>query len=65
MGFDTGYALSDREDDLKVGINSSAIFFGKYTPEAIAVFYGITVALLAYLGWSLSLGSAFCWFGNI
>ena len=59
MGFDTGYALSDREDDLKVGINSSAIFFGKRTPEAIAVFYGITVALLAGLGLMLNLGSAF------
>ena len=61
MGFDTGYALSDREDDLKVGINSSAIFFGKYTPEAIGVFYAITVGLLAYLGVALALSSAF-WF---
>ena len=59
MGFDTGYALSDREDDLKVGINSSAIFFGKYTPGAIAIFYAITVGLLAYLGLMLALGSAF------
>ena len=61
LGFDTGYALSDREDDLKVGINSSAIFFGKYTPEAIAVFYAITIALMTYLGILLSLGLAF-WF---
>lgn len=59
MGFDTGYALSDREDDLKVGINSSAIFFGKYTPGAIAIFYAITVGLLAYLGLMLALGFAF------
>ena len=59
MGFDTGYALSDREDDLKVGINSSAIFFGKYTPEAIAIFYAITTGLLGYLGSILALGSAF------
>ncbi len=59
MGFDTGYALSDREDDLKVGINSSAIFFGKYTPGAIAIFYAITVGLLAYLGLMLALGLAF------
>ncbi len=59
MGFDTGYALSDREDDLKVGINSSAIFFGKYTPGAIAIFYAITVSLLAYLGLMLALGLAF------
>ncbi|WP_319422469.1 4-hydroxybenzoate solanesyltransferase [Pleurocapsa sp. FMAR1] len=59
MGFDTGYALSDREDDLKVGINSSAIFFGKYTPGAIAIFYAITVGLLACLGLVLALGLAF------
>ena len=59
MGFDTGYALCDREDDLKVGINSSAIFFGKYTPEAIGTFYGITASLMAYLGINLALGSAF------
>ena len=59
MGFDTGYALSDREDDLKLGINSSAIFFGKYTPEAIGIFYAITVSLLAYLGFTLSLSLAF------
>ena len=59
LGFDTGYALSDREDDLKLGINSSAIFFGKYTPQAIAVFYGITVGLMAYLGITLTLGTAF------
>ena len=50
LGFDTVYALSDREDDLEVGINSSAIFFGKYTPEAIGVFYLITTVLMVYLG---------------
>jgi 4-hydroxybenzoate polyprenyltransferase len=61
MGFDTGYALSDREDDLKLGINSSAIFFGQYTPEAIGVFYAITVGLLACLGIDLTLSWAF-WF---
>lgn len=59
LGFDTGYALSDREDDLKVGIKSSAIFFGKYTPEAIAFFYGITASFMAYLGIELALGYSF------
>lgn len=64
LGFDTGYALSDREDDLKIGINSSAIFFGKYTPEAIGIFYALTVAFLASVGMSLDLGLAF-WFSLI
>ena len=59
MGFDTGYALSDREDDLKIGINSSAIFFGKYAPEAIGLFYAVAAMLLAGVGLELALGSAF------
>lgn len=55
LGFDTVYALSDREDDLKVGINSSAIFFGQYAPDAIAVFLTATASLLAYLALNLEL----------
>lgn len=50
LGFDTVYALSDREDDLKLGINSSAIFFGKYVVEAIGVFFALTSVIFAYLG---------------
>jgi 4-hydroxybenzoate polyprenyltransferase len=48
LGFDTAYAMSDREDDLKIGVNSSAIFFGKYVAEAIAIFFAGTAVLLAY-----------------
>ena len=59
LGFDTVYALSDKEDDLKVGINSSAIFFGKYTPEAIGVFYLITGILLVCLGIQMALHPVF------
>ncbi len=61
LGFDTGYALSDREDDLQVGINSSAILFGKYTPQAIGIFYFLTAALLFFLGRELALSLVF-WF---
>ncbi len=61
LGFDTVYAMSDREDDLKVGINSSAIFFGKYAAEAVGIFFVITTALMIWLGLELGLGSAF-WF---
>ena len=59
LGFDTVYAMSDREDDLKVGINSSAIFFGKYAPEAVGLFFLITVGLMAYLGWTVELNLVF------
>lgn len=50
MGFDTVYALADRTDDLKVGINSSAIFFGDLAGEAVGLFFALTAGLFAYLG---------------
>ncbi|BAY27589.1 prenyltransferase [Calothrix sp. NIES-2100] len=50
LGFDTVYAMSDREDDRRIGINSSALFFGNYAPVAIGIFFAGTIALLAYLG---------------
>jgi 4-hydroxybenzoate polyprenyltransferase len=56
MGFDTIYAMSDRPDDLKVGLNSSAIFFGKYVTLAIGIFLAIALSSLIVLGWELQLG---------
>jgi 4-hydroxybenzoate polyprenyltransferase len=50
LGFDTVYAMSDREDDKRIGVNSSALFFGNYVVEAIAVFFIGTVGLLIWLG---------------
>lgn len=55
LGFDTVYALSDREDDRRIGINSSALFFGKFAPHAVALFYAGTVSLLAAIGQVMSL----------
>jgi len=57
LGFDTVYALSDRADDLKIGINSSAIFFGQYATEAILACFGATTILLVDLGWQMQLGN--------
>lgn len=56
MGFDTIYAMSDREDDLKVGVNSSALFFGRYVTFAIAIFLAIALGCLVWLGWEIQLG---------
>ena len=64
LGFDTVYAMSDKEDDLKVGINSSAIFFGKYAAEAVGIFFLITAVLMSYLALSLKLKLIF-WLGWI
>ncbi|KPQ39947.1 MAG: 4-hydroxybenzoate octaprenyltransferase UbiA [Phormidium sp. OSCR] len=59
LGFDTIYALSDREDDLKIGINSSAIFFGEAVVGAIALCFIATVVCLGVVGIQLGLGSEF------
>ena len=50
MAYDTQYAMVDRDDDVKIGIKSSAIFFGKYDVIAIMVCYAIMLGLLAYVG---------------
>lgn len=50
LGFDTVYAMSDREDDLRIGVNSSALFFGDGAPVAVGIFFAGTVFLLGWLG---------------
>lgn len=50
LGFDTVYAMSDREDDRRIGVNSSALFFGEYVYVAVGVFYIGTALLLGWLG---------------
>lgn len=71
MGFDTVYAMSDREDDLRLGVNSSAIFFGDNAANAVGFFFVGTVGLLAAMGINLHLhigfwisifGAAVLWF---
>ena len=63
LGFDTVYAMSDRIDDRKLGIKSSALFFGKYAPQAVGTFYLMTALLLAKLGQVMNLGWTYwaCW----
>ena len=59
MGFDTVYAMSDREDDLRLGVNSSAIFFGDNAANAVGLFFVGTVGLLAAIGINLHLHIGF------
>jgi 4-hydroxybenzoate polyprenyltransferase len=60
LGFDTVYAMSDREDDARIGVKSSARFFGKRSPLAVGLFFLGTTALLAILGQTLAL-NGFYW----
>jgi 4-hydroxybenzoate polyprenyltransferase len=56
VAYDTEYAMVDREDDLKIGIKTSAITFGQYDVLAVLVCYGMTLAILAGVGATLKLG---------
>lgn len=59
IGYDTMYAMVDREDDLKIGIRSSAITFGKWDVFAVMVNYIICIILLAFVGKWLYMGVSF------
>ncbi len=59
LGFDTVYAMSDRDDDRRIGVKSSALFFGRYVAEAIACFFTLTVVLLGAVGKFMALQPIF------
>ncbi|MBW4569387.1 MAG: 4-hydroxybenzoate solanesyltransferase [Tolypothrix carrinoi HA7290-LM1] len=59
LGFDTVYAMSDREDDRRINVNSSALFFGDKAPLAIGIFFAATIFLLTWLGILMHLKYAF------
>lgn len=56
--FDTQYAMSDREDDLKIGIKSTAIWFGQYDILIIAVLQ--TACVCAMMLVMVILNLSFC-----
>ena len=56
IAYDTQYAMVDREDDLKIGIRTSAITFGNYDVIAIMLCYVISLSLIALVGAQLGLG---------
>jgi 4-hydroxybenzoate polyprenyltransferase len=65
LAFDTVYAMPDREDDRRLGINSSALFFGNYAADAIGIFLALTAGLLAYLGVVMGLAWSFWIFWGV
>ena len=56
IAYDTEYAMVDRDDDMHLGIHSSALLFGKYDVSAVMACYAITLILLAVAGQMVSLG---------
>jgi 4-hydroxybenzoate polyprenyltransferase len=59
LSYDTEYAMVDRDDDLKIGIRTSAITLGRWDVAGVMAFYGIYLLSWAVLGRWLGLGSVF------
>jgi 4-hydroxybenzoate polyprenyltransferase len=55
VAYDTEYAMVDRDDDLKIGIRTSAITFGRFDVAAIMLCYGAALAIILACGWELGL----------
>ncbi|MCP3129650.1 4-hydroxybenzoate octaprenyltransferase [Shewanella sp. KJ2020] len=56
VAYDTMYAMVDRDDDLKVGIKSTAILFGKYDRQIIGLFQLAALMCFIAAGWSADRG---------
>ncbi|WP_048305468.1 4-hydroxybenzoate octaprenyltransferase [Halomonas sp. PR-M31] len=64
VAYDTEYAMVDRDDDLKVGIKSTAVLFGRYDRLMIGLLQLATLTLLVIVGARLTLGDFF-WLGLV
>ncbi len=59
IAYDTEYAMVDRNDDIHLGIHSSALFFGSFDVAAVMICYGATLMLLALAGVMAGLGMVY------
>jgi len=59
LAYDTEYAMVDRDDDLKIGMKTSAITFGRFDVAAVMASYGLFLAVWAWAGASRGLGVVF------
>ena len=50
MAYDTEYAMVDRDDDLKLGLKTSAIAFGRYDVFAVMISYALYLGGMTYVG---------------
>ena len=62
LAYDTEYAMVDRDDDVKIGVKSSAITFGRFDVAAVMFCYAANLVLIGFVGWQTGLGGYF-WAG--
>lgn len=61
IAYDTLYAMVDRDDDLKLGLKSSAILFGRNDKRMVGGLQFATVLILLVIGHLMGLGAAYYW----
>lgn len=61
VAYDTQYAMVDRDDDLRIGVKSTAILFGRFDKLIIGLLQFATLVLLGLTGWMMQLSGAFYW----
>lgn len=59
VAYDTQYAMVDRNDDVKIGVKSTAILFGRYDRLVIALFQLASLLLLTTVGLRMNLNGAY------
>ncbi|HUG26375.1 4-hydroxybenzoate octaprenyltransferase [Piscinibacter sp.] len=59
IAYDTEYAMVDRDDDLKIGIKTSAITLGRFDVAGVMGFYALYLAVWGVLGARLGFGWAY------
>jgi 4-hydroxybenzoate polyprenyltransferase len=59
LAYDTEYAMVDRDDDLKIGMKTSAITFGRFDVAMVMLSYAIFLTVWTAIGAGKSLGAVF------
>ena len=59
LAYDTEYAMVDRDDDLRIGMRTSAITLGRFDVAAVMAFYALYLGSWGALGHALGLGAVF------
>ena len=59
VAYDTLYAMVDRDDDVKIGIKSTAILFGRHDKLIVGILQVLVLVLMAAVGWLNGLGWPF------
>ncbi|HCR3337049.1 TPA: 4-hydroxybenzoate octaprenyltransferase [Morganella morganii] len=59
--YDTQYAMVDRNDDLKIGVKSTAILFGRFDKMIIGILQLVMILMLLWIGMMVNLSGIFYW----